>query len=230
MHAERVVLEVDNLKIVGIFHRIKETDAPIVVTCHGMLSTKDSEKYLEIANVLTSSGINAFRFDFRGCGESEGYFTDSTVTARLRDLEAVLQYIHDMFENVALLGSSLGGTLSILAASKFKTIKTIVTWAAPILLKGILIPLKGVILQKFIEDLENIDITGAAKEVSNILIIHGEQDKIVPVKDAYTLFKLVKEPKKLKIIKNMDHRFTNPKLRKIAIDESLRWLKNHLLD
>jgi len=230
MHVERVILEVDNLKIVGMLHRIKKTDTPIVVTCHGMLSTKDSEKYLEIAKVLTRSGINVFRFDFRGCGESEGNFTDSTVTARLRDLEAVLQYIHDMFGNVALLGSSLGGTLSILAASKFKFIKAIVTWAAPIFLKEILRPLKGVIPQKFIKDLENIDITGVAKEVSHILVIHGDQDEIVPIKNAHTLFKLAKKPKELKIIKGGNHRFTDPELRKIALNESLRWFKQHLFN
>ena len=228
MHMERVVLEVDKLKIVGVLHRIHKQNAPIVVTCHGMLSTKDSEKYLEIADILTKNGINVLRFDFRGCGESEGNFTNSTVTARLRDLETILQYVHSMFEDVGLLGSSLGGTISILAASKFKFIKALVTWAAPIFLKEILNPLKGVIPEGFIKDLENVDITGAAKEVSHILVIHGDRDEIVPVRDAHVLFNLAKEPKELKIIRGGDHRFTDPELRKIALNESLRWFKQHL--
>jgi len=230
MHIEKVVLEVDKLKIVGVLHRIQKQNAPIVVMCHGMLSTKDSEKYLEITDILTKSGINVFRFDFRGCGESEGIFTDSTVTARLRDLEAVLQYVHDMFEDVALLGSSLGGTLSILAASKFKFVKAIVTWAAPLFLKEILMPLKEVIPMKFIKDLENVNIIEAAKEISHILVIHGDQDEIVPIRHAHTLFKLAKEPKELKIIKGGDHRFTDPELRKIAINESLEWFKQNLFN
>lgn len=228
MRMEKVVLEVDKLKVVGVLHIVQKQNTPIVVTCHGMLSTKDSEKYLEIADILTKNGINVLRFDFRGCGESEGNFANSTVTARLRDLETILQYVHSMFKDVGLLGSSLGGTISILAASKFKFIKALITWAAPFFLKETLNSLRGVVSEGFIKDLENVDITGAAKEVSHILVIHGDQDEIVPVRDAHALFNLVKEPKELKIIRGGDHRFTDPEPRKIALNVSLRWLKQHL--
>jgi len=52
---------------------------PCVVTAHGLLSSKDSDKYVQIGEVFTQAGIAVCRFDFRGCGESQGNLAETTV-------------------------------------------------------------------------------------------------------------------------------------------------------
>ena len=71
---------------------VPETDRPVplVVACHGLSASKDSDKYLRLAEVLPPAGLALGRFDFRGCGESSGVEEDTTIASRIEDVEAVL--------------------------------------------------------------------------------------------------------------------------------------------
>jgi len=55
--------------------------APCVVACHGLGASKDSDKYLLLAEALPAAGLALARFDFRGCGESSGV-EDATTRKR----------------------------------------------------------------------------------------------------------------------------------------------------
>jgi len=94
---------------------------PCVVTAHGLLSSKDSDKYVQIGEVFTQAGIAVCRFDFRGCGESQGNLAETTVAQRVADLRAVVEMMRAhpaLSGRVALLGSSLGGYVALFAASR----------------------------------------------------------------------------------------------------------------
>ena len=63
--------------------------SPCVVACHGLSASKDSDKYLLLGAEVPRAGIALARFDFRGCGESTGIETDTTI-ATMREWCAVI--------------------------------------------------------------------------------------------------------------------------------------------
>ena len=64
---ERVEFRSEGYKLVGNLHCPCE-NAPCVLLCHGIASSKDSEKWLTVACNLEDEGYSALRFNFRGCG------------------------------------------------------------------------------------------------------------------------------------------------------------------
>jgi pimeloyl-ACP methyl ester carboxylesterase len=70
------------------------TSRPWVVCCHGLTGTRFGSSYrlVQLARQLSAAGIACVRFDFRGCGESDGRFEDLTLDSVTDDLRAVLAY------------------------------------------------------------------------------------------------------------------------------------------
>ena len=207
----------EDKKLVGVFHPMKgeKKEGPCVITCHGLDSYKDSEKYIEIAKRF-SNDFSVFRFDFRGCGESEGDKIKD-LSNRIEDLRTAINLIKNQpsvdANRIGLFGSSMGGYLSILIAAE-EEVKAIVTWSAPYRLP--------------MEDLKS-DARDVIQDIRcPIMIIHGDKDEFVPVSHARELYDRADEPKELKIIDGADHRFMDLSLRDKAIDISLEWFKKYL--
>ena len=85
----------------------EDKNAPVVVMCHGYLSSKDSEKTTNLSQKLVTEGISAYRFDFLGCGESEGSPKDLTPEEGADDLKSAIKDLGK--SDLALYGSSFGG-------------------------------------------------------------------------------------------------------------------------
>ncbi|MFB6205443.1 MAG: alpha/beta hydrolase family protein [Haloglomus sp.] len=83
------------------------------VCCHGFVSDKSGSYEGRCARAV-AEGYHAVRFDFRGCGESDGDFVDTTLSSRIADLRAVLEHFDP--ESVVLFGSSFGGKTALHAA------------------------------------------------------------------------------------------------------------------
>ncbi len=79
-------------QLIGIFHLPKtKKKVPLVIFCHGFAGTKTRLKYVKLARVLAKSGIASFRFDFEGCGDSEGDFKKITIKREVSDLAAAVR-------------------------------------------------------------------------------------------------------------------------------------------
>ena len=83
--------------------------------------------------------------------------------------------------------------------------------------------------KSFFDDLKKWDVCKMASNISPIplLIIHGQKDELVSVKEGIDLFNQANEPKKLKIIPNGDH--TLSKNYKYMWDSSLNFMKSENL-
>ncbi len=90
-------------------HHEADTDRWMVFS-HGFLSDK-SGSYEGRCERAVTEGYQAVRFDHRGCGESDRAFGDQTLTTRLADLEAVLDYFDP--GRCVLFGSSFGGRVAL---------------------------------------------------------------------------------------------------------------------
>ena len=216
--------------LAGVFHSPRKEAATCVITCHGLYSSKDSEKYVRIARRFCRERLAVLRFDFRGCGESVGRFRETSLTGRTEDLEDALDFVQEQgYETVGVMGSSLGGTVAVLTAAKDKRVEALVTWATPChldeLFRGELI--EG--LEKLRQDVGKYDVIKAVKELyCPVLIVHGSLDEQVPLSHAEVLYENANEPKNFQIIEGGDHRLTNPSHRRSAVELTLNWFKIYL--
>jgi dipeptidyl aminopeptidase/acylaminoacyl peptidase len=235
MVVEKVSFKSEGNKISGILHLPEGKNPPCVIASHGLLSSKDSEKYTAIGQRLSQKGIAMLRFDFRGIGESEGRLKDDTVSRRIADLDSAIPFVRSypgMGNRIGLLGSSLGGYISLIVASMEREIRTVVIWATPFHLDDLgskkqeeKKPLPG---KAFFKDLPKHRLFPLLPKVSNCMVIHGEKDELVPVDQAWEIFHTLGAPKEIHVIEDADHRLTNPSHRQRAIELSVEWFIKYL--
>lgn len=242
-------------KLVGIIHKPNGKGIfPAVIICHGYGSNKDKKLRIELANYLCKKGFITFRFDFSGCGESEGKFKDQTHTQYINDLKSAIDFISSVKNidknKIGVTGHSKGGLIAILTASMDKRIKALVPVSAPIEYKEIYENVYKIDIAKwkrtgYLIDDEGrklrynyyLDLMKYNKSIKKIIrkikcpiiLVHGEKDEIVPVHQAKDIMRYFNKPKELKILKGVPHKFRNSKhinqLIKIISDFFVKWLK-----
>lgn len=242
--SEKISVEIDGERIIGIFEKITNDQNTCVVTCHGLLANKDSIKYLMLSDVLASHGISSFRFDFRGCGESDGKLENSHITNRGKDLKAVIEFIEDQgINNIGLFGSSMGGFVSILHAIKNSNINALIILSSPFSMSELFFAnsinneyyeIDGFGFGKdFLADVKahgNLTSEQLKKVSCPTLIYHGDFDSLVPVSHATKIYDRLNTVKELKIIRGGDHIFSNPYHLADIIYTSVDWFENNLHD
>jgi dipeptidyl aminopeptidase/acylaminoacyl peptidase len=208
---------------------------PCVVLSHGLVSSKDSSKYVALSEVYATEGIATCRFDYHGCGESGGNIEETTLTIRIENLDAVVDFVlsHKLVdpERLGILGSSFGGTSCVIKAARDPRVRCMSFWATPHRLDK---PDDGRISditfdETIYSDFASYDVLAEARNVSCALAIHGELDEVVPCAEGKRIYKNVKRPKKIEIIKNADHIFSQPPHREKAIHVSLNWFRRFFL-
>ncbi|MBI4588091.1 MAG: alpha/beta fold hydrolase [Candidatus Rokubacteria bacterium] len=228
-------ISVADQKLSLVLHLPARSPAACVIACHGLGASKDSEKYLLLGREFPKAGLALCRFDFRGCGESDGSYAESTVASRIVDLQAILDWLTrhpQLTGRFGLLGSSMGGFVALHVAARRRPAMPVVTWNAPATLRGL--------QRSTSEDVAGLDgaffeelATGAFAEtpagVAFSLTLQAERDEVVPPSHGRILFDRAAEPKELHVLKGADHRLTDMAHRREAIALSLRWLAGHLL-
>ena len=207
---------------------------PCVIASHGLAASKDSDKYLQLVDRLCEVALACCRYDFRGSGESDGKYAETTVRGRVDDLRAVMAYLRALpaidTSRLGLFGSSFGGFVSHFAAGE-EPVSAVVTWATPATLAG-MGRLKSEEVTSlgpaFFAELAGGEYREAPEGVAKILIIHGDQDDLVPVHHAKLLWERARDPKGLVILEGGDHRFSDPTLRQRAFDHTVEWFLEHL--
>jgi len=235
MKIEKVSFISEGQEISGVLHLPDEENPPCVIASHGLLSSKNSEKYVALAERMSEKEMAMLRFDFSGIGESEGSEKDNTISKKIVDLSRAIDFVKTypgLGKRIGLIGSSLGGFLSLLKASTDKEIKAVVVWATPLHLDDLGskkqeedYPLPP---EAFFEDLPRHRLMPLLPKVSNCLVIHGEEDELVPMDQALGIFYNLGVPKEIHVIGGADHRLTNPAHRQRAIELSLDWFKKYL--
>lgn len=244
------------LNLAGILDK-PDTDGklPAVVICHGFTGFKEFKPLHELGKTFVENGFVALRFDFSDCiGESEGKCEDMMLSHQVNDTISAMNFVEDLKfvdrNKIGLTGHSLGGLTAVVASTTDKRIKAIVPISAPAkrewqnlfdentitkwLQEGSLdyqSYKRGHIKlhHSFIEDLQEYDGTKIIKNVKRpVRIIQGDNDDIVPVKNAQALFENANEPKDLKIIEGADHMFLKDEYLNEMVRSNSEWFKKWL--
>ena len=231
---ERFSMKVGGAAVVGVLHLPPSGPAPCVVACHGMGSSKDSDKYELLGGAFPEAGLALARFDFRGSGESDGLYRDATIASRIADLQAVLDHLagHPCLDGrFGLLGSSLGGFVALWVASGRRPAMPVVTWNAPAGLGALAasrcadVTSPGAAL---VADVRAGRYVEAPAGASHVLVVQGGADDVVTPGHGRMLFERAVEPRALCLLPGADHRLSDPLHRFEAVERSRDWLTRHL--
>ena len=170
-----------------------KADRPVLLFCHG--NAGNISHRLENVRLLVDRNLSVFIFDYRGYGKSDG---KPSVPGIYRDGLAAYDYlrgerqIHP--EQIIPFGRSLGGAVALEIALRRKVPAVIIesaftstkemAWTIP------LFRLFAPVVPAHLDNLKKIRLIKAP-----ILIVHGEQDKVVPFTMGTKLFDAAREPK-----------------------------------
>jgi dienelactone hydrolase len=207
---------------------------PCVILSHGLISSKDSSKYVAISEAFQASGVATCRFDYEGCGDSEGNIEETTLSGRVKNLDDVFEWTLKRpsldSEKIGLLGSSFGGATSLIKAARDRRVLCICLWATPCLLEKKETSFSEIDFRNLLyEDFARHDLLAEARNVSCALVIHGEMDEMVPAREGKAVYRNLKKPKRFELIKGADHIFSVPGHRNRAITLSLDWFRRFLV-
>ncbi|MFB6115211.1 MAG: alpha/beta hydrolase [Candidatus Nanohalobium sp.] len=185
---EKHFIEVEDGEKVSAVHHGADSDKWIFF-CHGYGTDKEGS-YEERSKRAAEEGFNAVRFDFRGNGESDGEFIDQSLSSRIRDLKACIDFFEP--ENIYLFGMSFGGKVAIHATEDIEvealTLKSPVTYNSEMDKFREVVKEKGsythfddkTIDERFFEDLDTYAFDDVASDFEGpVAIFHGGDDSTV---------------------------------------------------
>jgi len=214
-------------RLAGLFYACSAMESALIV-CHGFSGSKEGGgRALRMAEYLARPGMGVLLFDFSGNGESEGSFAETTLSGQMDDLGSAADWCWKAGAmRLAGMGRSFGGTTLLCRAAEDNRFEAISTWATPVypltLFQDFLRELSGdhIILsgegetikmkKAFMEDLASHDVEACARSIPPrpVLIIHGEQDEVVPPQESEVIRTATASSSRLHMIPEADHRFS----------------------
>src|SRR5882757_3081364 len=98
----------------ALAYHLTEGSGPTIVFLPGYASDMSGTKAVALEGWARAAGRAFLRFDYGGCGLSEGLFEDQTLTGWRDDVLAMLDQL--VPDKAILVGSSMGGWLMLLVA------------------------------------------------------------------------------------------------------------------
>ncbi len=214
----------------------------IVVIGHGVTGNKDRPALVALAEGLAAAGISALRFSFSGNGESEGAFTDSTITKEVADLGSIIDTIKGY--RVCYVGHSMGGAVGVLRAAGDQRIQILVSLAGMVNTRafaarefGDITPNEGFmwdepdcpLSQAYMDDMATIG--SVAERASEFevpwLLVHGTEDDIVPIEDSHDILQYASEQTDLLEMPGVDHVFSGEGSA-VMVEKVVAWIDKRL--
>lgn len=122
------------VELYGVLHEpAAPACQPAFVFCHPFGEEKlwAHRVFVAFARELTRRGHAVLRFDYRGNGDSEGEFSDTTLETNLDDIAAAVAFLkaRRKVESVGLMGLRLGATQAALAADGRDDVSSLILWS-----------------------------------------------------------------------------------------------------
>lgn len=223
------------------FHGDASDRSRIVLIGHGVTGNLDRPWAEGLANALAAAGYPALRFSFAGNGDSEGDFRDCTISKEVGDLGSVIDAVKAAgYGEVIYAGHSMGGAVGVLRTAADDRISRLISLAGMVHTAkfcdtefGMEKPDEGFMWEDedcplsstYVNDMHAIGsvLDKAAAIRVPWLLIHGDQDDVVPIGESRDIFAVANEPKQLVELTGVNHVFANEGLQPM-IDAVTGWL------
>lgn len=194
---------------------------------HCFTCNKNLNAVRNISRCLTLRGIGVLRFDFTGLGESEGDFENTNFSSNIQDLIDAAAYMEAEHGPVEIMiGHSLGGAATLIAAGQIDSVKAVATIGAPAepehvrhLFQDSIEEIKAngvanvhiggrpfTIKQQFVEDLLEHDPYERIRKLKKaLLVMHSPFDRTVGIENAKKIYQAAIHPKSFVSLDDADH-------------------------
>lgn len=251
-------IPIGNQKLAASLHYPSQVHgrAPLVICCHGLTGSRMGSCFRMVAlgRHLAERGIACLRFDFRGCGESDGRFIDLTTATLSEDLFAVIAAVRNMpqydSDRLGIVGSSYGAFTAALAVEQIKGLRCLAFWA-PVadvhaLVREQMPPIAWEFLRQhgwvdhhgmplgtaFFEQLPGTNGPSAlAQAPCPLLIYHGTKDQQVPAAHGSSYEAAMKAcglECRMVTIETSDHGMRSVKLNEQIVQDTAAWMQRFL--
>ncbi|MBN3555610.1 alpha/beta fold hydrolase [Fictibacillus nanhaiensis] len=178
---------------------VGEKKTPLIIICHGFTSTRIGvdRLFVKTAQALVKLGYAVLRFDYAGCGESEGEYGENEFACFIDQTKEVISFGSKLpsveERSITLIGHSLGGAVAACTAADDDRVHNVITWSAvgnPFADIKEIVGYNGehavvdhlgyAITEEFLFSLESYSPLEAIQQFSgNALFIHGTSDPVI---------------------------------------------------
>jgi uncharacterized protein len=224
------------------FHPGADGTRDLLVVGHGVTANKDRPFLVALADAVSATGIAVLRVSFAGNGASEGRFEDATIRKEVDDLGAVLDAVEqDGGWRVGYAGHSMGGAVGVLRASRDPRITALISLAGMVHTHEFAQRKFGdqepgasfmwdkpdcPLSQAFMDDMQAIG--SVCEQARGIripwLLIHGDADTVVPLRDATDIVGVAQPNAQLIELPGVDHVFGDEGTQRM-VDLVVPWLQ-----
>lgn len=177
-----------------------------IIICHGFIGSRVGvdRLFVKAARALAAQGSYVLRFDYGGCGESNGDYGALGFDSMIDQTRTAIDYIAGMEcvdpRRIVLLGHSLGGAVAIMTAVRDKRVKRLVLWSPVAYPFNDIVRIVGrtgydEAVQKGSSDyagftlqpvffeslLQHQPFQVATRFGGEVLLVHGTSDELIPV-------------------------------------------------
>lgn len=233
-------------RLAGVLHLPQGQPVGSVLLAHCFTCSKDLHTLTRLARGLSAAGYAVLRFDFTGIGDSGGSFADKTVTRNVADLVAAATLLVQRgFGPCAMVGHSLGGAATLLAARQLHTVRSVIVVGAPsspahvrsliagseqqIRSRGVAeVEIGGrpfTISEAFLTDLERHEQGAHVAQLGRpLLVLHAPDDDVVPISEAEANFAAAGQPKAFWPLLDADHLVSSRTAAERLLEAVTLWL------
>lgn len=254
-------IPVGGQKLAACLHRPEPdrtgASAPVVICCHGLTGSRVGAcfRMVQLGRLLEAEGIACLRFDFRGCGESDGRFRDLTIPMLIEDLRAVLATVERLpgcdATRLGIVGSSFGAFTAAQVAEEMAGLRCLAFWAPVANVRSLIeqqmpppaweflheygwVDHHGMPLSKpFFENIPQADgATQLARTPRPLLIYQSLGDPQVPIEHGRAYEAALRQAGvevRLETIQAEDHGMRSVTLNEKIVAGTLAWMRRFLL-
>lgn len=224
------------------YHEGEAGSKDLVLIGHGVTGNKDRPFVVALAEGLAASGVAALRFSFAGNGASEGRFEDCTISKEVDDLGAIMDATAQ--RRIVYVGHSMGGAVGVIRASQDDRIQFLVSLAGMVDTQAFAMREFGEVQpgagfmwddeecplsREYMADMARIGsvVDRASRIKVPWLLIHGDEDDVVPPHESKDIFERANEPKELFPISGSNHVFQG-EAGKVMVTKAVEWIGQRL--
>lgn len=237
----------------GIFAQPSASTNRAVILCHGFPSDKNSRTNRRLTELLIPQSIATLRFDWYGMGDSPEPLSQLSIQKCEEQLDAAVRFLTERsMKALGLIGSSFGGFMAILSAPRYSHLQALGLKCPVVDFPEVLrlelgadamdrwkhtdhIPnvfggnLPTPLPYAFFEEcLTYNGYISASRIQAPTLIVHGDQDEIIPAHQIDRLLTSLNVSKDFRHIPGANHQFGRPEDFRLMTTHLAKWIVDHL--